>query len=109
MRIVVTIVTLSLVFGAAAVLDPTRIRALVEAGVQGFPVAAYLALSLEPFIIAGLAVLAVRIRQWMIPVMIVAAVVAIATGSALEFGALLLAVAIVGWPPRWSRLHLRPA
>jgi hypothetical protein len=109
MRIVVAIVAMSLLFGVAAFLDPSRVGLLVQWSVQGHPVVGYLVLTLEPFAIIGIAVLATRLRQWMLPIVVLAAVAALLAHAPLEFGAFLLAVSIMAWPPRWSRTHLRAA
>lgn len=108
MRIVLTIVTACAVFGAAAVLDPNRVHLIVQWSMHRQPAAAYLLLVLEPLVIAGLAILAARLRQWMLPILAFAILGAVWADAPLEFGALLLATAIMSWPPRWSRTHLSP-
>ena len=109
MRIVLTIVTMCALFGAAAVVDPNRVHLIVQWSMHRQPAAAYALLILEPLVIAGLAILAARLRQWMLPLVAFAALGAVWAGVPLEMGALLLAIAIMSWPPRWSRTHLRPA
>lgn len=99
-RIVIAIVALSALFGVAAVVDGQRIPALIEVSVQGYAIAGYLALVLEPFLILGLALIACRLRQWMLPIMMVAAAAALLAKAPLEFAALALGVLILSWPPR---------
>ena len=67
----------------------------------------YLALILEPFIIAGLAILAVRIRQWMMPVMFVAAASRSSPAHRSSSAPCCSPSQSSAWPPRWSRIHLR--
>lgn len=109
MRTVVTIVTMCALFGAAAVFDPNRVQLVVQWSLHRQPGVAYVLLVLEPLVLAGIAVLAAKLRQWMLPMLAFAAFGAVWAGAMLELGALLLATAIMSWPPRWSRTHLRPA
>lgn len=108
MRILITIVTLFALFGAAAVFDPNRVQLVVQWSTHRQPAVAYLLLVLEPLVIAGVAIVAARLRQWMLPLLACTALAAVWAGAPLEFGAVLLGTAIMSWPPRWSRQRLKP-
>lgn len=108
-RYVIAIIAMSALFGAAIMLDPARLPYLLTASIHGNPLGAYLLLSVEPFLILGLAAAIVHLVRWRIPLLLVAAAIATITHAPIEFVALLLAVAILAWPVRPAQPRIRLA